>query len=59
MVKLRVNFEDRKGEWFDLLFVEIREINHLLSETGWVVEKLITSDDPLDSLYGVVLRNTK
>ncbi len=58
LVKLRVNFEDRKGDWFGLLFVEVKEIDQLISGTGWVVEKLLTSDDPLDSLYGLVLRNT-
>lgn len=59
LVKLRVNFEDRKGDWFNLVFVEVKEIEQLVSGTGWVVEKLLTSDDPLDSLYGVVLRNTR
>ncbi len=57
-VRLRVNFEDRKGDWFDLLFVEVKEIELLTSGTGWTVEKLIQSDNPFESLYGVILRNT-
>ena len=58
LVRLRINFEDKKGDWFNLLFVESKEVENLIQDTGWVVEKMLTSDDPLASGYGVVLRNT-
>lgn len=58
-VRLRVNFKEKKGDWFDLLFVEVNGINDLIAGTGWKIERLIASDDPRESLYGVVLRNTK
>lgn len=58
LVRLRINFEDKKGDWFDLVFVESNEVGNLIKNTGWVVEKMLVSDDPLESLYGVVLRNT-
>jgi ubiquinone/menaquinone biosynthesis C-methylase UbiE len=57
MAHLRVNFEGEKGEWFDLLMIEIKAIDDYISGTGWVREHVIESDDPLDSGYGVVLRN--
>ena len=57
-VRLRINFEDLKGDWFNLIFVESKEVENLIQGTGWVVDKMLTSDDPLDSMYGVVLRNT-
>lgn len=58
-VRLRVNFEDRKGDWFDLLMVEVNEIELLINRTGWTLEKLIQSDAPFASGYGIVLKNTR
>jgi len=58
-VRLRIIFEGRKGDWFDFLFVEVDKIGEVIDGTGWKLEKLIQSDDPLESIYGVVLRNTK
>ena len=58
-VRLRIIFEGRKGDWFNFLFVEVDKIGKLIDGTGWKMEKLIRSDDPLESIFGVVLRNTK
>ncbi len=58
LVRLRINFEDKKGDWFNLIFVEVKEIESFIRGTGWVLEKLLESDDPKDSIYGIVLRNT-
>jgi SAM-dependent methyltransferase len=58
-VRIRVNFEDKNGEWFDLTFFEVKELDELIDGTGWTIEKLLESDEPLESGYGVVLRNTK
>ena len=58
-IRIRVNFEGRKGDWFDLLFLDVDQIGEAIRGTSWKMEKLIQSDDPKESLYGVVLRNTK
>jgi SAM-dependent methyltransferase len=58
-VRIRVNFEGRDGEWFDLLMVEVSEVESLVKGTGWEVEKFIHSEGPLESGYGLVLRNTR
>ncbi len=57
-VRLRVNFDGDKGEWFDLLLVEIKAIDAIIKGTGWTLEKVIEARDPLDSRYGVILKNT-
>jgi SAM-dependent methyltransferase len=59
LVRLRINYEDKKGDWFDLLFVESKEVENFIKGTGWTVEKMLTSDEPLESLYGVVLKNNE
>jgi len=59
LAHLRVNFEGDKGEWFDLLMIEINTIDDYISDTGWVCEQVIEPDDPLDSAYGIVLRNRR
>jgi len=59
LVRLRVNFEDEKGEWFDLLFLELHEIELIVEGTGWELVKLVMPDDPKDSRYGALLRNVK
>ena len=58
-VRLRVNFDGAKGEWFDLLLVEIKTIEEFISGTGWVLDRIIESEDSEDSGYGVVLKNTE
>jgi SAM-dependent methyltransferase len=59
LVRLRVNFEDENGDWFDLLFLELHEIETFVKGTGWEVVKLVMPDDSKDSRYGAVLRNAK
>jgi hypothetical protein len=59
LVRIRVNFEGRNGDWFDLIFVEVNKIESLVEGTGWKVDKLITQEGPLESGYGLVLRNSK
>jgi len=59
LVRLRVNFEDEKGDWFDLLFLELHEIETFVKGTGWELVKLVLPEDPKDSRYGAVLRNAK
>ena len=58
-MRLRVNFDGAKGEWFDLLLVEIKTIEEFISGTGWVLDRIIESEDSEDSGYGVVLKNTE
>ena len=59
LVRIRVNFEDLKGDWFDLLFLDLHEIKPVVKGTGWEVVDMVMPDDPKASRYGVVLGNTK
>ena len=54
-IRLRVNFGDDEGDWFDFYMLEPEEVEEFISGSGWVLERLFLFDDPV---YGVVLRNT-
>jgi len=44
-IKMRVRFRKAIGEWFDYLFVSPQEMEEILSETNWQIEKLIAPEE--------------
>lgn len=58
LVRIRVNFENLKGDWFDLYMPQPEEVEGFISGTGWSLERMIEADDPVNAIYGVVLRNS-
>jgi len=54
LVNLRVNFSGIKGDWFEFYMLEPKEVEDYICGTGWSLERIIESDDPI---YGVILKN--
>ena len=52
-IRMRVRFERAVGRWFDYLFVSPDEMERILADTGWRVERFIAPDEPN---YFAVLR---
>ena len=52
-IRMRVRFEKAIGVWFDYLFVSPQEMEDVLRNTGWQVERFIA---PEETNYFVVLR---
>lgn len=46
-LRIRYRYRNYKDDWFDYLFVSIEEMEKLLAETGWRVERCIESEPPL------------
>jgi SAM-dependent methyltransferase len=58
LIRLRVNFREIKGDWFNLYMLEPHEVESYIKKTGWSLERIIESEDPANPIYGVVLRNS-
>jgi SAM-dependent methyltransferase len=52
-IKIRARFEKTVGAWFDYLFVSPEEMEDLLSDTDWRVERFIGPEEPT---YFAVIR---
>lgn len=52
-IKMRVRFEKTVGAWFDYLFVSPEEMEDILSDTDWQVERFI---GPEEANYFAVIR---
>ncbi len=52
-IRIRVRFAKAVGAWFDLLFVSPKEMEAILSDTDWRVEKFI---GPEEANYFAVIR---
>jgi SAM-dependent methyltransferase len=52
-IRMRVRFEKAVGKWFDYLFVAPYEMEEILSDTDWMVEKFIA---PEQANYFAVMR---
>jgi SAM-dependent methyltransferase len=53
-IRFRIRFKDIIGQWFDYLFVSRDEMQEILSETDWQVEKFIKSFG--DNYFAVIGR---
>ena len=53
-IRFRIRFKDIIGKWFDYLFVSQKEMQEILSETDWQVEKFIKSFN--DNYFAVIGR---
>ncbi|MFA6430147.1 MAG: methyltransferase domain-containing protein [Candidatus Paceibacterota bacterium] len=51
-LRLRINYNNIKGEWFDYLFVSIKEIDNLLKHTNWKISEVLEENK---SIYIVIL----
>jgi SAM-dependent methyltransferase len=45
-LKMRVRFERTIGEWFDYLFVSPEEMQSIIRDSDWEIEKFIGSEEP-------------
>lgn len=45
-IRMRVRFAKTVGAWFDYLFVSPKEMEEILSDTDWRVERFIGADEP-------------
>jgi hypothetical protein len=43
--EIRVRFAKAVGAWFDLLFVSPKELEAIISETDWLIEKFIGPEE--------------
>jgi hypothetical protein len=44
-IKMRVRFGKAVGAWFDYLFVSPKEMEDILSDTDWQVERFIVPEE--------------
>jgi len=58
LIRLRVNFKEEKGDWFDLYMLEPDEVEGFIRDTGWSLERMIEAKDQTHAIFGVVLRNS-
>ncbi len=54
--KLRVEYKDEIGEWFNLLMVSPKELEELVKDTGWSILKIVEEKD--GTHYGVILQKS-
>lgn len=54
-VKIRVEYKDEAGEWFDLLMVSPEELEELIKDTGWSILKTV---EEKDGICGTVLKKS-
>jgi len=52
-IKIRARFEKTVGPWFDYLFVSPEEMEDILSDTDWRVERFVGAEEPT---YFVLIR---
>jgi SAM-dependent methyltransferase len=52
-LRIRIRFARTVGEWFDYLFVSPQEMQQILSDTAWQIEKFIA---PEEANYFAVIR---
>ena len=45
-IRVRARFEKTVGPWFDYLFVSPEEMQDVLSDTDWRVERFIGAEEP-------------
>ena len=58
LVRIRVNFGALKGDWFELYMPEPHEVEGLVENTGWRLEKIIKDEKSPQGTFGVLLRNS-
>ena len=54
-LRIRIRHENIVGAWFDYLLVSRKEMKEILTETGWVLRKVLSVDGPR---YTVVVAKT-
>ena len=58
LIRLRVNFNDVKGDWFDLYMLQPEEVDGFIEGTGWSLERVKVAEDLANPMFGVILRNS-
>jgi len=59
LIRFRVNFDDVKGDWFELYMLQAEEVMGFIEGTGWSLERMIEAEDSSNPMFGVILRNTR
>ena len=54
-LKIRARHEKAVTDWLDWLIVAEEEMDDLLTNTGWKINKIIESEDPKDSRYVAII----
>lgn len=54
LLKLRIEYESEKGDWFGLLIVSLNELKTLIENTGWKIHRITRERN--DGMYGFVLK---
>ena len=44
-LRIRIRYKDYASPWFDYLFVSVKEMNGILSNTGWKISQLFSDSD--------------
>jgi len=52
LIRIRIEYKDEVGDWFNLLMVSPEELKELIRDTGWKILKI--AEEP-NGNYGVVL----
>jgi len=41
-LRIRVRYKNYASPWFDYLFVSVKEMKHILDDTGWQITKILS-----------------
>ncbi len=52
-LRIRVRFKNYISDWFDYLFVSLEEMEDILRDTGWVIDRVVGEESPT---YIVVIK---
>ncbi len=55
-IKIRIEYKDEIGDWFELLMISSQELEALITETGWRILKIVEGKG---ENYGAVLEKIK
>ena len=52
LVRLRIGFHGRFGEWFQFLFMSEEELTDIIEPTGWAISKIFSSGSEYIAVLG-------
>jgi hypothetical protein len=52
LVRLRIGFQGRFGEWFQFLFMSEEELEEIIEPTGWTISKIYRSGSEYIAVLG-------
>jgi len=54
-IKIRIEYKDEVGDWFELLMISSQELEELIKDTGWKILRIVEGKD---GNYGAVLEKS-